>query len=227
MAMKRCLCVAALLAVGCKPYKLDPPPGFAEVSSDDRGTRMIGGEHVGLNLKVWDNVPGGTLAFWSQDLVRKLGERNYALTRQTAVESDNGVAGTRFDFDYVGPDGEEKFYSVVVFATNEHLFALQMAGDAEQGDRFRAQLESAIRELRLRGCRPWGGRLCRGPQPPPLQTPPPREPERGAGAPESRAEPSVEPESQPETSAESEPAPKSEPKAKSEPKPKAEPKPTP
>jgi hypothetical protein len=219
MAMNKVLCAAALLVVGCKPYKLEPPPGFAEVSADEYGSRMIGGEHVGLNLKVWNNVPGGTLTFWSQDLVRKLADREYALTRQTAVESGNGVVGTRFEFDYVNPDGEAKFYSVVVFATNEHLFALQMAGNAEYRDRFRAELDQAIRDARLRGCRAWGGRPCRGPQPPTLQTPP--LPDRGAAQAEGEEE-GEEPE--PEPKREAEPKPKAEPKAKAEPKDEAEPK---
>jgi hypothetical protein len=214
--MKRSLFTLALLmAAGCKAYKIDPPPGFAEVSSDSTGARMIGGEHVGLHLRVFHNVPGGTLTFWSQDLVRKLAERKYVLTRQTAVKSGNGVAGTRFDFDYVNPDGDAKFYSVVVFATNEHLFALQMAGDAEIADRFRAQLEDAIEDTKVRGCRPWGGRPCRGPQPPPLSTPPlPAE-----------EEPAAEDEAEPMPVAEDEAKPKSEAKPKDEAKPKSDAKP--
>ena len=169
--MKRLFLVTVLLA-GCKPYKLEPPPGFAEVGSDAYGARMIAGDKVGLNLRVYDNVPGGTLAFWGQDLVRKLGMRQYALVKQTPVKSRNGVAGTRFDFDYVNPDGEAKFYSVVVFVTNKHLFALQVAGDEQHAQRYQSQLDTVVREAAVRGCRPWGGKPCRGPQPAPQSTPP-------------------------------------------------------
>jgi hypothetical protein len=177
MTMKRLVLGAVALALGgCKPYKLEPPPGFAEVSSDSYAARMIAGDNVGLNLRVYDNVPGGTLAFWSQDLVQKLGARRYELTKQTPVKSRNGVAGTRFDFDYVNPDGEPKFYSVIVFVTNKHLFALQVAGDEAHAQRYRSQLDAVVRDASMRGCRPGGSHPCRGPQPAPLSTPPLPEP---------------------------------------------------
>jgi hypothetical protein len=158
-------------AVGCNAYRLDPPPGFAEVTRDRDGSHMIAGDKVGLHVKVYDNVRGGTLAFWSEELVRKLGARGYTLQRQTAVESKNGVAGTRFDFAYTNPDGDEKFYSAVLFATNKYKVVVQVAGSAEHSAKHLAQLDAIARDTVTRGCRP-SERVCRGPQPAKLSTPP-------------------------------------------------------
>jgi hypothetical protein len=163
---------SALFASGCNAYRLDPPPGFAEVSQGDAGAHMIAGDKVGLNIKVYPNVRGGTLAFWSEELVRKLGERGYTLQRQTAVESKNGVAGTRFDFAYTNPDGEEKFYSAVLFATNKHKVIVQVAGASEHASRYHAQLDGIAKDTVARGCR-LSERICNGPQPSKLETPPP------------------------------------------------------
>lgn len=162
----------ALLLFGCNAYRLDPPPGFAEVSRDEHGAHMIASDKVGLNVRVYDNVRGGTLAFWGEELVRKLGDRGYTLLRQTPVESKNGVAGTRFDFAYTNPDGAEKFYSAVLFATNKHKIVVQMAGAAEHAPRYLAQLDAIARDTKARGCR-LRDNLCDGPQPGKLETKPP------------------------------------------------------
>src|SRR5690606_40429774 len=109
---------AAVLLAGCNAYRLEPPPGFAQVDRDDSGVRMKGPDEVGLNLRVYDNVRGGTLAYWSEDLVRKLAKRGYRLEAQAAVVSDNGVAGTRFDFAYQARDTKDpKFFTALLFVS--------------------------------------------------------------------------------------------------------------
>jgi hypothetical protein len=156
---------------GCAAFSLDPPAGFAQVSKDDSGARMKAGDDVGLNVSVFDNVEGGTLAFWSEDLVRKLGRREYTLARQSPVRSKNNVDGTRFDFTYTPPGTQEaKFYSVALFVTDEHLVVVQLAGDAELADRHRGRLDAIAGSTKVRGCRPWTD-ICDGPQPTKLQTP--------------------------------------------------------
>ncbi len=160
-----------LLGTACGTHRLDPPAGFAEVEHDRYGTTMIAPDHVGLNVKVWENVKGGTLSFWGEDLVNKLGRRGYALQRQAPVRSKNNVAGTRFDFAYTAPDGLDKFYSAVLFTSDEYRVVLQVAGNAELGPRYLAQLDGIAAQTRVRGCK-IGGRLCKSPQPQKLATPP-------------------------------------------------------
>jgi hypothetical protein len=183
--MQRLAAMLTLLALGAgsNAYRLQPPPGFAEVVRGPDGAQMIAGDKVGLNVKVYDNVRGGTLSFWGTELVRKLADRGYVLRKQSAVESKNGVNGTRFDFAYTNPDGDNKFYSVVLFATNKHRVVVQVAGDEEHAARYHGHLDAIARDTVARGCRV-GEKICRSPQPPLLSTPeaPPRPPNADASA---------------------------------------------
>jgi hypothetical protein len=164
---------AATLAVGgCRKYKLEPPTGFAQVDDDDDGARMKAGDDVGLNLRVFDNVDGGTLEFWAEDLVKKLGRRGYALVGQTAVKSKNGVVGTRFDFDYTAPGTtEKKFYSASLFVSDSSVVVVQLAGDEARRAAWAPKLDGIAAQTVVRGCKP-GKKTCKGPQPGKLTSPP-------------------------------------------------------
>jgi hypothetical protein len=171
--MRRIVFTSVLFAAltGCNAYRLEPPKGFAEVDQDRSGTRMKAGDDVGLNLRVFPNVDGGTLQFWGEDLVRKLGNRGYVLVAQSAAKSKNRVAGTRFDFTYAvpGTETEKKFYSVVLFVTDEHVFALQLAGDDTLRARHLASFDTIASATKVRGCKSWKD-TCHGPQPGTLKT---------------------------------------------------------
>lgn len=175
--MKRLLCTLALacLTTACATHKLEPPTGFAQVESDEYSTTMIAPDHVGLNVRVWENVKGGSLGFWSEDLVSKLAKRGYTLRKQVPVRSKNGVAGTRFDFDYTAPDGAEKFYSAVLFTSDKYRVVMQVAGDAELGARHQPKLDTIAGEVTVRGCKLVKS-LCKSPQPRQLATPAPAKP---------------------------------------------------
>ena len=148
----------------CNAYRLDPPQGFAQVAETKRGARMKAGDDVGLRVDVFDNVEGGTLAFWGEDLVRKLSQRDYALLGHRPLKSDDGKPGTQFDFAYTNPDGGEKFYSVALFVTDEYRVVMQLAGDAELADKYRPRLPRIAAEAKIRGCKITGS-ICRGEQP--------------------------------------------------------------
>jgi hypothetical protein len=170
------LALGLLSFSGCNAYRLEPPSGFAEVDADRRAAHYKAGDDAGLSVRVYDNVEGGTLAFWSEDLVRKLGERSYELVAQEPVESANGRPGTEFHFAYETPDGQRKFYSAALFVTDRYRFVMQLAGDEELGDKYRPRLDAIAGAMKVRGCRA-GGNLCDGPQPRPLLAPGP-EPEQ-------------------------------------------------
>lgn len=171
---KNCsLALAAAVLSGCAAYKIDPPLGFATVSDNGWETRMKAQDNVGLSVRRFDNVKGGTLAFWAADLVNKLGDRDYVLKAQSAVKTRNGKAGTRLDFDYQTFDtASAKFYTVVLVVTDKHKVVLQVAGDRQFGPAYSARVPEMVRQLVVRGCKP-GSRICRGTQPPPLSTPKP------------------------------------------------------
>lgn len=170
--MKRLLTLIATasLTTACATHKLEPPQGFAQVSHDEYSTVMMAPDHVGLNVRVWENVKGGSLSFWGEDLVNKLGTRGYTLKGQKAVKSKNGVAGTRFDFDYTAPDGVEKFYSAVLFTSDDYRVVLQIAGNAELGPRHLAELDGIAAQTKVHGCKLVKS-LCKSAQPRPLASP--------------------------------------------------------
>lgn len=159
-------------AVGCAAFKLEPPDGFVEVSKWSRELHLKAQDNVGLSLKVFKNVKGGSLDYWGADLVKKLGLRGYHLVAQEAVKSGNGVEGTRFDFEYTAEGSEEaKFYVAVLFTTDEWKFVLQVAGNKALAPTYKARIADILADLKVRGCKV-GSKICRGPQPPRLSTPP-------------------------------------------------------
>lgn len=167
------LCVLGLsTTAGCRKYKLEPPTGFAQVDHDDYGARMKAGDDVGLHLRVFPNVDGGTLGFWSEDLVKKLGKRGYTLVGQKAEKSKNGVDGTRFDFDYTAPGSTaKKFYSAVLFVSDDNVVVVQLAGDDARRAAWAPRIDGIAGDTVVRGCKPWK-KTCHGPQPGKLTSPP-------------------------------------------------------
>ncbi len=165
--------VCAGLLSACAPFSIKPPSGFVEVQDYSRHTRMKAHDHVGLSVRTFANMRGGTQAFWAEDLVKKLGMRGYTLVGQRAVKSKNGKVGTRLDFNYVPPGtDEQKFYIAVLFVTDEYRTVVQLAGDAEHSATYQARVDEVLGSLKVRGCR-LGSKICGGSQPPPLQTSPP------------------------------------------------------
>ncbi len=160
------------LSAGCNAYRLEPPPGFAQVYADDYGAHMKANNDVGLKIRVFDNVEGGTLAFWSRDMVEKLGKRDYHLVSQSETKTKNGVVGTRFDFSYtpVGEDEPPRFYTAVLFVSDEHIVVLQLAGLATYEAQYTAEIDGILSELKVRGCKV-RTKACKGPQPERLSTP--------------------------------------------------------
>jgi hypothetical protein len=162
------------LAAGCNAYRLEPPPGFAQVFAYDTDAHMKTNNNVGLRIRVFDNVEGGTLTFWSRDMVEKLGRRGYALVEQAPAESKNGVVGTRFDFTYtpVGDGEPPRFYTAVLFVSDKYIVVLQLAGLETYKVQYTAELDGILDDLKVRGCKV-RTKACKGPQPERLSTPPP------------------------------------------------------
>ena len=157
-----------LLATACAPFKLNQtPPGYAQVSNYSGMTHFKAGDDVGAKVHSYSNVKGGTLAYWSEDLVDKLSVRGYTLVGQSPVKSQNGIDGMRFDFDYVPPGDESqlKFYTVVLFATDSYRVVIELAGDMDARERHRAEPEMIAKSLKVRGCNNKKQTVCGSPLP--------------------------------------------------------------
>jgi len=161
--------VGATAIPGCSQglYSLEPPLGFATVDDDWRSTRMKAADNVGMSMSVFDNVEGGSLTYWGTDMRRKLKDREYALVDTKRVVSRNGVAGTRYDFDYTAPGSDvPKFLVVVLFVTDDYRFVLQLAGHKELQEQYATRLPTTVADLRLSGCGR-GSAICEGGEPKP------------------------------------------------------------
>jgi len=188
------------LASGCASFKLkDPPAGFIEVNSSkwdgDAELRMKAPDNVGLNITSFDNSRGGTLPLWATDMVKKLAARGYTLEQQTPVKSANGVDGTRFDFSYTPrgtDDAQEKFYTAVLFVTDEWQVVVQMAGDeALEGDHA-GDIGTILSEIKIGGCK-IGSKVCKAGQPANLMSPAKPNPTTDADEPKPEAAPAPAP----------------------------------
>lgn len=175
------LALASAFVSGCASYKLKPPTDFVEVHAYSSEVRMKAQDNVGLNLRIFKNVRGGSLSFWGADLVDKLSERGYQLVAQSPARSANGVVGTRFDFGYT-PQGKDtpKFFVVVLFITDDYRFALQIAGDKSRESAYSGRIDDIASDIKVRGCN-LGSELCKGPQPPQLLRSGPPGPKGPAG----------------------------------------------
>jgi hypothetical protein len=183
-----------LATSGCaSSFKLkDPPPGFIEVSSSkwdgDAELRMKAPDNVGLNITTFPNYRGGTLPLWSEDMIKKLSDRGYALQGQDAVKSRNGVEGTRFDFQHEPPGSDDgvKFFTAVLFVTDDWIVVVQIAGKADLAGQHGDDLDRILREIKVRGCK-LRSKVCKAGQPRRFETTQLQKPD-GPGPEEKKAE---------------------------------------
>jgi hypothetical protein len=160
--LRTVLALGILGGTGCHTYALETPEGFVEVTRSDSSLRLKGQDGTGLHVRTFDNPEGGTLAYWSLDLVRKLQRRAYKLEDARALESKNGVAGVQLQFSYRSvPSGDDKSYGVALFVSDAHRLVVQLAGPAEYDATYRDQLASIAAEIEVRGCK-LGSKVCDG-----------------------------------------------------------------
>jgi hypothetical protein len=160
------------LSSGCAAsFKLkDAPPGFIEVSSSkwdgDAELRMKAPDNVGLNITSFANYRGGTLPLWAEDMIKKFADRGYVLQGQEAVKSGNGVEGTRFDFLHQPPGSDDgpKFYTAVLFVTDEWIVVVQIAGKSELASQHGEDLAGILAKIKVRGCK-LKTKVCKAGQP--------------------------------------------------------------
>ncbi len=166
MAMKAIGLSALLLSLtACKPLiDYAPPPGFAQAESDWREHHYKGSNDVGLRVTVFDNVEGGTLGYWGDDLEHKLTERGYALEKKAPLRSENKVSGVRYDFRLEAGMDDPMFLVVGLFVTDDYRYVTQLAGRHSELADYDARVAGMFESLLPQGCAP-RSRICR--QPPP------------------------------------------------------------
>ena len=128
--------------------------GFVEVNKSDYLTRYKALDNVGMNVRNFDNHEGGTMTYWSGDLLKKLADREYVHVQSADVATGNGVKGQRHDFDYTprgeGPHIKPKFYTALLFVTKKNIVVVELAGDAELADEYRKRIPEITAAIKVR-----------------------------------------------------------------------------
>jgi hypothetical protein len=152
-------------------FELERPPSrFTEVVSSvarDGATQlwMEGPSGVELHITTQDN-------YWP-DTLASLDERalppEHLLHRQQAVESANGVPGTRFDTSYRLRNETKQLMSAtrIVFFTDEWEVVVEFRGEYGSLADFEQDIEQVVAAIEIHGCKP-RKRACESAQPQPL-----------------------------------------------------------
>ncbi len=164
MALRhRAMSVAlGLSSVGCAPLiDYSAPPGFVEAEADWQSQRYKGKDSVGLRVTVYDNVDGGTLDYWSNDLKTKLIVRGYALEGTSPLRAKNDVPGLRYDFKLEREGDEVMFLSVGLFVTDDYRYVTQLAGLQEEYAGLSSDVPALFQRLEPGGCKVGKDSVCR------------------------------------------------------------------
>ncbi len=161
--MLRFMAAASCLGVvGCAPViDYSAPPGFVEAQSDWQSQHYKGKDSVGLRVTVYDNVDGGTLDYWSNDLQTKLVARGYALEDTSALRAKNDVPGQRYDFRLEREGDETMFLSVGLFVTDDYRYVTQLAGRQADYAGVASGAAGLFQRLEPGGCKAGKRSVCR------------------------------------------------------------------
>lgn len=161
--MFRLMAAASFLgAIGCAPViDYSAPPGFVEAEADWQSQHYKGKDSVGLKVTVYDNVDGGTLDYWSNDLATKLLDRGYDLESTSVLRAKNDVPGLRYDFRLEHEGDEAMFLSVGLFVTDDYRYVTQLAGRQDEYAAVASGVPKLFQRLEPAGCRVGKASLCR------------------------------------------------------------------
>ncbi len=166
MALIRQLVAAAscMGVMGCAPLiDYSAPPGFVEAESDWQSQHYKGKDSVGLRVTIYDNVDGGTLEYWSNDLETKLRGRGYILEKNSNLQANNDVPGRRYDFRLEREGDEPMFLSVGLFVTDDYRYVTQLAGRQTEYPGVEPRVAGLFQRLEPGGCKAGKHSVCRAP----------------------------------------------------------------
>ena len=145
--------LALVALAGCAPSFAFPLPerfvvleerGEATAGYVQRATTPDG---VVVGLRALEHRIEGTLAFWSEAVVRQLRDhRGYAVLAEEAIRAANGQPGRliRLGRDL---DGHAYRYTVAVFVTDDHIWIADAGGREELFAALEPDVERAITAL--------------------------------------------------------------------------------
>lgn len=141
---------------GCGPsFQLTLPERF--VVLEDTGSEATSGcvqrattpDGVVVGLRALEHRVEGTLAFWSEAVVRQLRDHDgYAVLGEEDIEAAHGQPGrlVRLGRDL---DGHAYRYTVAVFVTDDHIWIADAGGREELYVALEPEVERAFAQLEL------------------------------------------------------------------------------
>ncbi len=144
----RIILFAAIVSAfcGCVPFSITTPSDFARLDSPPRPYqyRAMSAYGVALAVRSEANPSHGSLDFWAEAVDRTLrGTRAYHPAGMSNVRSRNGTPGRRLEYRY-GDAQSGSVYVVVVYASTDRVWVLEVGGTQEAFARARAGVTSAI-----------------------------------------------------------------------------------
>ncbi|HJL14265.1 MAG TPA: serine/threonine protein kinase [Sandaracinaceae bacterium LLY-WYZ-13_1] len=150
------LCLAAVALAGCAPsFTLPLPERFVVLEDEDRDPtagyvqRATTPDGVVVGLRALDHRVEGTLAFWSEAVIRQLRDhRGYAVLGEEEIRAASGQPGRLYRLGR-DLDGHAYRYTVAVFVTDDHIWVADAGGREEPFAALEPQVEQAFASLEL------------------------------------------------------------------------------
>ena len=145
--------VIAMLLVGCGPsFEAQTPSGFVELEESSYGPydyRATTAEGVVIGAREIDNDVEGESEFWLTAIRNKMRERGgYALIKEVAVKSADGVAGTQLQFGHDDGNNKPHLYYLTVFVTTKTIWIVEIGGTKELMEKESAKVTQAVAGFR-------------------------------------------------------------------------------
>jgi len=147
--MKKTILLITTMLLGCATARpeLAVPTSFVQVDGDPYDVRLTTAQGVVLGVRAFDNAPYGDLGFWSAAVDAQARQR-YEATAREEIETESGVAGVRIRYRGAHA-GRPHVYWATVFVTERRVLLVEAGGDEAHFGEREAELEAAIRSLRL------------------------------------------------------------------------------
>ena len=134
--------LAVLLSVtGCTSW-LDTPSGFAELDGASYDYRAANADGVVLAVREIDNDPEADLEFWAGAIDAKL-RQQYTAESVEPVRTRAGMEGLQVRY-VTTRNGRTHRYWTTLFVTEDDVYLIEAAGDAELFDAHADEVERAI-----------------------------------------------------------------------------------
>lgn len=143
------IALSTLLTVtGCLPFNIRTPGTFARVS-DPRPSydyRAVSAYGVAMGVRAVHNRDiGGSLAFWSEAVDRRLQTTGYyRAIGQTDTRTVRGLQGKTLRYSAGDPQNGGTYW-VTVFVTRDWVYFVESGGNAASFARAQTEVEGALR----------------------------------------------------------------------------------